>query len=187
MADHVGRMIGPTPSPSRAFRKARMKMGFFPTIFVATLVAGSAQASSSTSSPSPLFGRWSVDTSRMDMPPEARPKSVILGFNDAGNGKVGMVVDIAFADGKKVHTVGTNPTDGRSVPVVGSPEADAAAMEHPQPNVLVLGLSMSGVPASTRVYAVAPDGKTMTEVVSFYANDGKPAMRMHYFTRLSSP
>jgi hypothetical protein len=73
------------------------------------------------------------------------------------------------------------------VPVVGSPEADAAAMEHPQPNVLVLGLSMGGVPASTRVYAVAPDGKTMTEVVSFYANDGKPAMRMHYFNRLPSP
>ena len=165
-----------------------MKKGLLAAMLVATLLAGSAHADSASAVTAPsLFGRWAVDTSRMDMPPEARPKSVVLGFNDAGSGKVGMVVDIVYADGKKIHTVGTNPTDGTSVPVVGSPEADAAAMEHPQPNVLVLGISMGGVPASTRVYAVAPDGKTMTEVVSFYANDGKPAMRMHYFNRLPSP
>ncbi|KJV26293.1 hypothetical protein VI08_18955 [Luteibacter yeojuensis] len=156
-------------------------------MLAATLAASGAHAAPAASAPSPLFGRWAVDTSRMDMPPEARPKSVTLAFSDAGGGKVGLTVDIVFADGKTVHTVGTNPADGTSVPVVGSPEADAAAMEHPQANVLVMGLSMGGVPASTRVYAVAPDGKTMTEVVSFYTNEGKPAMRTHYFTRVASP
>jgi hypothetical protein len=162
-----------------------MKKGFLATLFVATLATGGAHAAPSASTPSPLFGRWAVDTSRMDMPPEARPKSVTLAFSDAGNGKVGLTVDIAFADGKTVHTVGTNPADGTSVPVVGSPEADAAAMEHPQADVLVMGLSKGGMPASTRVYAVAPDGKTMTEVVSFFNDQGKPAMRVHYFNRVA--
>ncbi|HEY4093850.1 MAG TPA: hypothetical protein VGN46_20275 [Luteibacter sp.] len=151
-----------------------------------TLVAGLAlcvSASATAPVAAPLLGKWSVDTSRMPMPPEARPKSVLLTFTDAGNDHLTMGVDIVFADGKQVHTKGTNPLDGTSVPVVGSPEADAAAMEHPQVNVLVVGLSMGGVPASTRIYAAAPDGKTMTETVSFFDDKGKPAMRMHYFTR----
>jgi len=150
---------------------------------LATALALSASASASAPTAAPLMGRWSVDTSRMQMPPEARPKSVLLTFTDAGTNRLTMGVDIVFADGKQVHTKGTNPLDGTSVAVVGSPEADAAAMEHPQPNVLVVGLSMGGVPASTRIYAVASDGKTMTETVSFYDDKGKPAMRMHYFTR----
>lgn len=162
-----------------------MKKAFLASIFAATLAAGTAQAAVPTTTASPLYGRWAVDTSRMDMPPEARPKSVTLAFSDAGNGKVGLTVDIAFADGKTVHTVGTNPADGTSVPVVGSPEADATAMEHPQADVLVMGLSKGGMPASTRVYAVAPDGKTMTEVVSFFNDQGKPAMRVHYFNRVA--
>lgn len=134
---------------------------------------------------SPLFGRWSVDTARMPMPPDARPRSVVLTFADAGRERLTMGVDIVFHEGGEVHTKGTNPLDGTSVSVVGSPEADAAAMTHPQPNVLVVGLSMGGVPASTRVYSVAPDGKTMTETVSFYDDKGRPAMRVHYFTRTS--
>lgn len=132
---------------------------------------------------SPLFGRWTVDTSKMPMPPEARPKSVVLTFADAGKERITMGVDIVFHEGNSVHTKGTNPLDGTSVPVVGSPEADAAAMTHPQPNILIVGLSMAGVPASTRVYSVAPDGTAMTETVSFYDDKGKPAMRVHYFTR----
>lgn len=157
-----------------------MKHAFLASILSATLVlCGSASA---TEQP-PLLGRWTVDTSRMPMPPEARPRSVLLTFADAGKDRLTMAVDIVYADGSEVHTKGTNPLDGTAMPVTGSPEADSAAMEHPQPNVLVVGLGKAGAPASTRIYSAAPDGRTMTEIVSFYDDKGKPAMRTHYFTR----
>jgi hypothetical protein len=161
-----------------------MKHAFLASTLVAGLALSLCTAATAASS-SPLLGKWSVDTSRMAMPPAARPKSVFLTFSDAGNNRLEMDVDIVYADGKQVHTKGVNPLDGTAVPVVGSPEADAAAMEHPQPNVLVVGLSMGGVPASTRVYSAAIDGKTMSEVVSFYDDKGKPGMRVHYFTRVN--
>ena len=49
--------------------------------------------------------------------------------------------------------------------------------------VLVLGLSKGGVPASTRVYTVAPDGKSMTETMSALGPDGQPTLRTNYFTK----
>jgi hypothetical protein len=155
-------------------------------LLVATLTLGlalCAPAFAATSPASPLLGRWAVDTSRMPMPPEARPKSVTIAFADAGKDRLSMDVDIVYAPGNEVHSTNAVPLDGTSVAVTGTPEADAAATLRPQPNVLVVGLSKGGVPASTRIYTAAPDGKTMTEIVAFYDQDGKPAFRTHYFTR----
>jgi hypothetical protein len=56
-------------------------------------------------------------------------------------------------------------------------------MKRPEPRVLVLGLSKGGVPASTRVYTVTPDGKTMTETMSALGPDGRPTLRTNYFTK----
>jgi hypothetical protein len=151
------------------------------------LIAGAipnAPVFAQSSTASPLLGRWAVDVTRLPIPPAARPKSVTIGFNDAGAGKLTMNVDIVESTGAQIHSTGTAPLDGSAVSVKGSPEADLAAMKLPQPNVLIVSLCRDGNPASTRIYAAAADGKTMIETASYFGNDGKPILRTNYFVRV---
>lgn len=133
---------------------------------------------------SPLVGRWSVDVARLPMPPQARPRSVTITFGEAPDGTWSTVVDIVDAGGNASHATGTVALDGTPSPVTGSAEADVAAMTMPQPNVLAMMLGKGGVPANTRVYAVAADGRTMVETANYFGSDGKPVMRTNYFTRM---
>ena len=156
-------------------------------LFVFLLIAGAvlgtpAHARSSTDSP--LLGRWAVDVARLPIPPAARPKGVTITFGDAGQGKLTMEVDIIDAGGAEIHSTGTAAPDGVSVPVTGSPEADIVAMKRPQPDVLVVALGKGGIPASTRIYAAAADGRTMVETAVYFGSDGLPIMRTNYFTRV---
>ena len=150
--------------------------------FVFCLMLALCAPSRAASSP-PLIGQWSLDTSRLPMAPDARPKRVTITFKEAESDRVSMDVVIVYADGAEVHSKGTASLDGTPIAVEGSPEADAAAMKRPAPNVLVLGLSKGGMPASTRVYTVSPDGASMTETMSALGPDGRPSMRTNYFTR----
>jgi hypothetical protein len=149
--------------------------------FASTLVL--SEPSQAASQPDPLVGRWSLDTSRMPIPAEARPKRVTITLEEAGTNRLSMDVAIVYADGAEVHSKGTASLDGTPIAVEGSPEADAAAMKRPEPRVLVLGLSKGGVPASTRVYTVTPDGKSITETMSALGPDGQPTLRTNYFTK----
>lgn len=160
--------------------------------FVAILLAigaiqGTATAAQSSnakaSAPSPLLGTWAVDVARLPMPPEARPKSVTIAFADAGDAKWKVDVDIVDAGGSKINAYGTYALDGTAAPGQGSTiEADIGAIRMPAPNVLILGLGKGGMPASTRIYTVAADGKSMVETsVSF---NEVPVMRTFHFTRV---
>lgn len=134
---------------------------------------------------SPLLGTWAVDTARLPMPPEARPKSVTFTFADAGEGKWATDVAIVDVAGVQMHYFATVALDGTSVPIKGATlEADTVALKSPAPNVLVMGLAKDGHPASTRIYAVAPDGKTLIETSVYFGDNGAPIMRTHYFTRV---
>ena len=134
---------------------------------------------------SPLLGRWTVDVSRLPMPPEARPKSVTFTFRDAGGGKWSTNVDIINGDGSERHMMSNYVPDGTASPIAGDKlEADTAAVKIPVPNVMVLELVKGGAPASTRVYTVAADGKTMIETAAYVGGDGKPVMRTNYFNRV---
>jgi hypothetical protein len=133
---------------------------------------------------SPLIGRWAVDTARLPIPPEARPKSVTFTFASADDGKWGTQVEIVGSDGSRSHGEGIAALDGTAAPVKGSLEADLAAVKMPAPNVLVMMLAKAGVPASTRIYVVAADGESMIETAAYFAKDGTPLMRTNYFTRL---
>ncbi|RAP59541.1 hypothetical protein [Oleiagrimonas sp. MCCC 1A03011] len=150
------------------------------------LVAATISAPVLSKSPhgSPLLGRWAVVKSRLPMPPAQRPKKVVIAFRPADLAKLTMDVDIVYANGKAVHTVSTATLDGASYPVKGSPEADLYAMKMPQPDTLVLALSMHGIPASTRIYTVAADHKHMTETAVYYDKNGHPILKTHYFTRM---
>lgn len=153
-------------------------------ILLAAVLAHGAPALAESSKASPLIGRWAVDVSRLPMPPEARPKSVTITFGDAGAGKWTTQVDIVDAGGAKSHAEGTAPLDGTPVSVTGSMETDITAVKMPVPNVLVMQLGKGGLPASTRVYTVAADGKSMIETAAYFENDGRPVLRTSYFARV---
>jgi hypothetical protein len=133
---------------------------------------------------SPLVGGWSVDIVRLPIPPEARPKSVTITFNESGDGKWTTRVEVVGPDGSQSHAEGIASLDGTAAPVKGNLEADVAAVTLPVPNVLVMMLSRAGVPVSTRIYAVAADSKSMVETAAYYEKDGSPVMRTNYFTRI---
>ena len=147
--------------------------------------AGSSLAASAgvDSSASRLIGSWEVDVARLPIPPEARPKSVTIAFTAVDKSQWKMRVDIVDGGGHEIDATGTYTLDGKQVAVTGSPEADAGAVKMPTLDVLILALSKAGVPASTRIYAVAPGGKNMVETAVYYGPDGKPIMRTNYFSR----
>ncbi|WP_447728586.1 hypothetical protein [Sphingomonas koreensis] len=142
-----------------------------------------APAVAQPASSSPLLGSWAVDLSRLPMPPEARPKSVTITYSDAGGGKWRTNVDVVRQDGSKDHATGTHALDGTPAPVTGNFEADTTAARLPEANVMIMALAKGGIPASTRIYTVAPDGRTMTET-AVYFRDGQPVMRTNHFTRV---
>ncbi|MBO9517246.1 MAG: hypothetical protein J7493_04195 [Porphyrobacter sp.] len=151
----------------------------------AILAAGLLQASPAMAqSAAPILGTWAVDVTKLPVPPEARPKSVMITFSDAGEGKYRSNVDIVLADGSESHGVAIYPLDGTAAPATGSNEADTVAVRTPEPNVLVMALSKGGVPGSIRIYTVAPDGNSQTETAVYYNENGIPVMRTNYFTRV---
>jgi len=161
--------------------------------FVAALASPLALAatpeSSATDLPqraavSPLLGSWSLDTSRMSMPPEERPKSVIFTFGHASGNKWATRVDIVYAPGNEVHSSGTAALDGTPSAVKNSPEADMGAVKLPSPDVLVMALLKNGVLVSTRIYAVLPGDQSMVETAVYPGKDGVPVMKTNYFTRV---
>lgn len=132
----------------------------------------------------PVAGRWTLDTSRLPMAPAARPKSVTISFSDAGGGKWTTHVDILGGDGSESHAVGTATLDGAPSSVQGSPEADVAAIKMPAPNVLVFVLSKGGVPGSTRIYTVQPDGQHLVETAAYFGDQGMPILKTFYYSRV---
>lgn len=150
------------------------------------LIAGLVQSMplpARVSADASVLGSWALDTSRMSLPPEARPKSVTISFSEAG-GKWTTHVDIVSADGAESHAIGTATLDGAPAAVQGSPEADVAAFKMPAPNVLVMSLSKGGIPGSTRVYSVDPDGKHLVETSAYFGEQGMPVLKTYYFSRI---
>lgn len=157
-------------------------------VFAASL--GVAATGPSAAAPPPrlatstLLGTWSLDTSRMAMPPEQRPTSVRFTFGNAGDDKLAMRVDIVYAPGNEVHSAGTSAIDGAPSAVKNSPEADTASFKLPAPNVLVMALQSKGVLVSTRIYSVMPDGRSLTETTVYPGENGTVTMKANYFTRV---
>ena len=173
--------------PDRTLPFANLRRGFMKALIAMLLVAGLIQgvpARAGSSAASPLLGSWAVDVSRLPMPPAARPKSVTFTFSDAGGGKWTTHVDIVDASGVASHATSTASLDGTPAPIKDSIEADTVALKLPAPNVLVMDLVKGGIPASTRVYTVAADGKTLTETAAYAGGNGMPMMRTNYFRRV---
>lgn len=152
------------------------------------LLAGTAMAtpvSAQTAAPSPLLGSWALDVTRLEIPPEKRPKGVTVTYKDVGGGKWNAHVEILAPDGSKRGSTGTYVFDGTPIPVSGEIYADIAVMKRPEPNVMVLQLAKGTEPVSTRVYSVSADGGTMTETTAYFTKEGKPVLRTGYFKRVN--
>jgi hypothetical protein len=110
---------------------------------------------------------------------------VTIEFGESPAGKWTTQVDILGGDGSKRHIASTYVPDGTPASIEGDTvEADTAAVKLPAANVMVLALGKGGIPASTRIYTVSPNGAEMTETAVYFGADGKPIMRTNYFTRI---
>lgn len=133
---------------------------------------------------SPLIGMWSVDVSKLPMPPEARPKRVTIAFAQPARGWWSTKVEVVDASGATYRAEGEHSLDGTPAPVTGGFESDIASATMPTPDVLILTLGHDGVPGSTRIYTVVRGGQSMIETSSYFGDDGRPIVRTHYFDRL---
>jgi hypothetical protein len=131
-----------------------------------------------------LLGSWTVDTSRLPIPAEARPKSVTITFSDEGADRLRTRVEVIDPAGARLEAEGVTPLDGSPTPVTSNFEADVSATTMPRPDVLIMQLAKNGSPASTRIYSVGVDGRTMIETVAYFRPDGQPVLRKNYFARL---
>lgn len=152
---------------------------------VCLAIMAAAPAVAAPAPSSPLVGSWALDTGKMAIPPEQRPKSVTIRFAEAGENRLSMTVDIVDPAGGTRHAEATYPLDGTPVAAEqGAGEGDVGAARMPEPGVLVLTLARNGEGASTRIYTVSADGQSQTEIATYYSPDGKPVLRPAYFTRI---
>lgn len=153
-------------------------------LFAVALIALVSSAQAEPLRSSPLLGAWAVDTTRLPMPPQARPRSVTFTFAEAPNGGLATRVEVVDATGGKTQAESIQPLDGTPTTVQGNLEADIAAASMPASGVLVMQLARAGTPASTRIYTITEGGAAMVETVAYFGTDGKPRTRSNYFSRL---
>lgn len=131
---------------------------------------------------SPLVGTWSLDVNRI--PVAERPAKVTIAFHPVASDTWRTQVEITNPDGTVRSAISIAATDGVAVPVTGSMAfIDSVSLRQPEPGTLVMALGKAGKPVSTRVYAVAKNGKTMTETI-IWAAEGIPKLETTYFNRV---
>jgi hypothetical protein len=158
-----------------------MKVLMLGLLVTASFVGTDAFAQSS--SHSPLLGHWVLDVNSLSMPAQARPKSVTLDFQEPSSGILKTHVEIVDQSGNRMYSDSTLPLDGSPGKASGTYWVDVLAASMPAPNVLVMQFVYEKIPRSTRVFSVSPDGKTLTETETYFAEDGTPVTRPAIFLR----
>lgn len=154
-------------------------------VWMAAVIALAMPAWAHAEDDARMLGLWSVDVAQLPIPPEARPQRVTVAFDEAAAGALTVRVEIVPAQGAARISTATVPLDGSTVPIEGDRlEADAIAVKRPTGDVLTMALAKSGVPASTRIYAVTPDGDQLIETAVHFGADGKAVMRTFRFDRV---
>ncbi len=131
-----------------------------------------------------VVGAWAVDTTQLPVPAEARPKSVTITFRAEPGNRLRTSVEVTGPTGSPMEAYGVTPLDGSPTPVKSNFEADVSATTMPRPDLLIMQLAKDGKPASTRIYSVAEDGKSMVETVAYFDTDGRPRLRRNLFSRV---
>lgn len=109
-------MAGHFDTKPLALRGSSMKTIAIALTLVAAASFQSAPAVESKTG-SPLIGAWTVDTSRLPMAPEARPRGVTITFSEAGAERLRMRVEVIDAAGTLLVADGVTPLCGTRVRV----------------------------------------------------------------------
>lgn len=181
---HPAALTMPLPTSSPDIMMKAISATLFAALSTAALLTGAPAHAADATAASPLIGRWSVDVSRLPMPQQARPRSVVIHFDRQGD-DWSTIVDVVDADGSTRHAEGHAPVDGTATVVANNFEADRVALRMPAPNVVVMTLAKGGQPASTRIYSTADGGRTMIETISHFGPEGLPVTRSNHFTRIA--
>lgn len=153
-------------------------------IALLVMLASACSAPARTPDRSPLVGHWVLEVDKLTMmQPAERPKRVELEFRGTADGKWNSRVRIVDQADHELHSESTLSLDGTPGMSSGTYWVDVVAARMPARDVLVLQFTWKGTPASTRIYTVSEDGKTLTETEAFFKKDGTPATRIAYFSR----
>jgi hypothetical protein len=128
-----------------------------------------------------LVGTWKVDLARLQHPNP--PKSVTLTLEEAKGGAYHVTVAIEAPDGSTSKSESTCKPDGSATRVVGSEDLDVVSMTMPSRRILVVGGGIAGHPATTRVFSLSDDGKSMIETAIRHLPDGTPYTRVATWIR----
>ena len=161
-----------------------MKRSWLVLLLIITLLSA-CTTFPGASVPSPLVGHWVLQVEKLTMPPETRPKSVLLDFSQAADSKWTSRVSIVDQAGHELHSKSTLSLDGTPATASGTYWVDVVAATMPASGVLVMQFAYKGQPSSTRVFSIGKDGKTLTETEAFFKHDGTPTMRIAYYSRAS--
>jgi hypothetical protein len=167
----------------------------FGTVFLSAaaalmLVGGPAHAQPGNPRPaaaeqSPFLGEWELDLTRMPDSYGPPPKRVTFTFKDVGSGQWRTEIDITAPDGSVRHSAIQYRRDGKMALGEGdTSEADSAAFNSPEPNVLVMGLAKNKALGAVRVYTISANGKEMTEATTNVDATGAPFVRDFHFKRI---
>ena len=110
--------------------------------------------------PDPLVGTWHLNVQKSKFSPGPAPKSVVLTFAQAGN-EWKTSSEMTPAEGPPIKTSFTAPTDGKDVPLTGSPIADTVSLKTDGSKRMRVD-KKGGKVVMTYEGTVSPDGKTFT-------------------------
>jgi hypothetical protein len=126
------------------------------------LVASGIQPSYAQSNP--LIGTWKVNIAKSTYSPSP-PKSATTIFEVAGQG-IKVTAENVDSQGNPTKTSWTSELDGKSTPVTGSSDYDAASTLRVDTNTTIISRTKVGKLVQHAVIKVASDGKTRTVTTS---------------------
>jgi hypothetical protein len=124
------------------------------------LAIGLTAGISHAQAPDPIVGTWHMNVSKSKYSPGPAPKSVVLTFEQTAKG-MKTTSEVTPADGQPMKLEFTAPTDGKDVPLTGSPIADSVSLKIDGSKRLRVD-KKGGKVVMTYEGTVSPDGKTFT-------------------------
>jgi hypothetical protein len=107
------------------------------------------------------IGTWKVNVANSTYSPGPAPKSATLKFESTPAG-IKLTTDIVDAEGKAVVGGLTSKFDGKEVPMLGNPNADAGSPKKLDDNSYENVWKKGGKVTVTAKAVVSADGKTLT-------------------------
>ena len=110
--------------------------------------------------PDPIVGTWHLNAQKSKFSPGPPLKSAVLKFEQTPQG-MKTIAELTLPDGQPRKTEFTAPTDGKDVPLTGSPIADTVSLKTEGSKRTRVD-KKGGKVVMTYAGTISPDGKTFT-------------------------